>query len=408
MTSLPEADFPKRVAVITAGVPHPHSGASLVLFYHYIKSIVDAGNSVLSIVLIESIERESDDIESYRQAVGELDHFIVSPVVSGGQILQPSRFAISKNLAARKQILKLIDEYRADSVVVFDIQVAALVDGLQVSKRIGWLGDLGFESNWYHFLYGLREDWKTIRWLPYALAQRSAWKRLYTDVLGGYDHLIVASKSSERALATLGIEAAFAPYPWPNLGAIDRDVERLLPMLPTFLFYGHLFGLGSRSALHFLFSELYPSLVAEWGTAGFRIIIGGRENLPAWVEEEVICRPELDFVGFIEDLTAVMATVHAVIAPLDVPVGNRSRILTAQAKRVLVIAHENAARGNGLLIHGENCLLARSAKDFISCMRIAVDAPAQCRQIIDRAEESYRHHYAPKVAACALAELARR
>jgi hypothetical protein len=161
------------------------------------------------------------------------------------------------------------------------------------------------------------------------------------------------------------------------------------------LFYGHLFGLGSRSSLHFLFSKLYPELHKIWGKGGFDIIIGGREAPPDWAMSMIRDRVEFQYVGFIENLTDMLARVHAAIAPLDVPVGNRSRILTAQAKRALVIAHENAALGNPYLVDMETCLLAGSARDFAHRMQMAVESRSIVQDIINRAEASYAETYEP-------------
>ena len=56
------------------------------------------------------------------------------------------------------------------------------------------------------------------------------------------------------------------------------------------------------------------------------------------------------------------------LAPIAVPVGNRSRILTTMSMGALVIAHANTVLGNPDLVSGKNCLLARSPEDFAKHM----------------------------------------
>jgi hypothetical protein len=47
-----------------------------------------------------------------------------------------------------------------------------------------------------------------------------------------------------------------------------------------------------------------------------------------------------------------------------VPVGNRSRIVTAMASGWPIIAHKNVNKGNPSLKSGYNCLLCENLEDF--------------------------------------------
>jgi glycosyltransferase involved in cell wall biosynthesis len=90
--------------------------------------------------------------------------------------------------------------------------------------------------------------------------------------------------------------------------------------------------------------------------------------------------------------------------PIDVPVGNRSRILTAMAMRALVIAHANTALGNPALVDGETCYLASDAEGFVRAMAEAVDNPVRRMTIIDRAFRCYDQRFRPERATSRLAE----
>ena len=108
--------------------------------------------------------------------------------------------------------------------------------------------------------------------------------------------------------------------------------------------------------------------------------------------------------ALIPDLDVEMARSHAVIAPIDVPVGNRSRILTAMAKGSLVIAHRNVALGNPHLIDGETALLAGDAQGFAERMAWAVERPDMRDRIIRHAMQVYRDNYAPSAASPQMAQ----
>ena len=107
-------------------------------------------------------------------------------------------------------------------------------------------------------------------------------------------------------------------------------------------------------------------------------------------------RPEIDFRGYIEDLDPVMDECHALLAPIDVPVGNRTRILTAISRHLPVIAHANTALGNPDLIDGETCYLANTAAEFAERIRRAVNDPSQATRIADAAFQSYRNNFSPE------------
>ena len=112
-------------------------------------------------------------------------------------------------------------------------------------------------------------------------------------------------------------------------------------------------------------------------------------------------KPEIQFLGFVEDLDALMAQCHAMIVPIDIPVGNRSRIITAMAAGWPVVAHRFVSETNPALVDGVTCLLAEDAPSFAAQMRVAVEQPARMAEIIARARQCYLDHFAP-VPACRL------
>jgi glycosyltransferase involved in cell wall biosynthesis len=148
--------------------------------------------------------------------------------------------------------------------------------------------------------------------------------------------------------------------------------------------------------LHFLTGPVYQRLLGLWGENGFKILIAGRTALPGFAQEALKQKPEFEFLGFVEDLDRLMSGCHAVLAPIDVPVGNRCRILTTMSKGQLIIAHKNTALGNPDLVHGETCLLAGNAEDFVNCMRIAVERPEEVDLIKKKAWQSCCLRFSPE------------
>lgn len=391
-----------RVLVFAPGVPHRSRGASSVLFYHYLRQLVLAGDEVLCVLLLE----RDEDTSALREELRECGRFdsvavIVHPLLgfskySGRAI--PGVLPDEMRARARG--------FGADVILTFDLGCLAVAGGLGGgARRVAWLGDLAFESIWHHALYDAREDWRAALALPKTWLICRRWAKAYRRFLDGVDRVIVASWSSESAMRSLGIEARYLPYPWP----VDRPFRsaarhRVPGDKPRFLFCGTLSGLGSRSAMHYLLNALYPELLRRWGRGGFEVLITGTRSLAPWAMDSIAAKPEIRFEGFVDDLYARMDRCHAAIVPIDVPVGNRSRIVTAMGYGLLVIAHPSTALGNPALVSGRTCLLADSPAAFADRMEDAVRDAAMCAGIEAAAREAYEQLFEPSAAARRLRE----
>ena len=394
-----------KVGIISGGVPHPSRGASLVLIYRYIAALRDAGHTLVHAVLAsQQPTQEALDEYWHTLAPAEGSELRVFP---GPPLFSSSRFRVERHETKLPPLRHCVEVFGPDAIVCFDLEAAAAAAPLQAPLKTVWLGDLNFRSMWYNYLYGFREAPWTARWLPYALVQMREWRKIYAESLAGFDPIIVSSKSSETDLAALGLDSLYRPYPWPVPEAeasIHRDEREELDR-PTFLFFGNLTGLGSRSAFHFMFRRVIPRLRRIWSRGGFRILIAGHAEMRDWVRQRIEETSEVEFLGFVDDLPALVARCHAVLAPLDVPVGNRSRILTAMALGGLVIAHENASLGNPSLKSGHNALLFRTADEMAEHMVAVVREPAAFTEVIAAARRTYREEFAPEVAAPLFADI---
>lgn len=386
-----------RVLVCNPNVPHPSKGASAVLFYHYISAMKRAGFDILNFLLIEKDDSDSvENLDPYRSDLEE-DHFRVVPYLSDN-LVHESALKVWLNEAVLKRMNEEAARFAADVVVSFDILSAWATKTLPAPARVTWLGDLNFQTHWYRAKYGLREGLikrRNAPWVfPLVAARCHAWKRIYTDVLRDHHRVIVSSKSSEHALGKLGISSTYQPYPWPN--EEDRFALTLQkPLKPNFGFFGNLEALGSRSALHFMTEQLYPKALERWGDGGFTIRLAGTGQLPDWAGRQLRGKPEIEAMGFVDDLDQFLRSSHAMLAPIDIPVGNRSRIVTAMAKGCLVIAHRNAALGNPDLIHEETCLLADDANGFVNAMERAARPDRNVRKIVEAARGRYLECFQP-------------
>ncbi len=299
-----------------------------------------------------------------------------------------------------EELKSRIEDFRPDVAFYYDILPVVMLGQICACPKLAWLGDLNFETLWYHGLYAARErPLQTLR-LPLTFLEMQLLKRFYRQKLSAMDRLVVASKSSERVLGRLGLTPKYLPYPL-NVPADERPIDgprSELPAKPTFILFGSLSALGARSSFHFLLDKIYPRLVRLWGEDGFEIKIAGRGQLPDWVEQRVSNLPAVTFLGFVDDLHGLMRSCHAALVPIDVPVGNRIRVLNCMAVGTIVVAHENVALGNPALVHGHTCLLAKNADEFVDAMRRTIEQPEAGRAIIRQAKRAYDSLFAPEAA----------
>ena len=387
----------QRLVIIAPGIPHESRGASTVLFYHYIAGFKRAGFRIMNVLLLQPDNSTQDGFVEYERKMAEHERFTVVPCRANSFVVS-KRLGFRLNTSVVSGIVKEAEGFRPDAVVCFDLLSAWVGARIDHGAKIAWLGDLRFQTEWYHALYGVKERWRNLQNLPIAWVRCRLWQRAYRDVLRRMHSVLVSADSSRRHLRRLGVEAAYLPYPWPDVPVGEREGSREPPRVPSFLFLGTLTGLGSRSAFHFMLDAVYPEAVRVWGRNGFRILIAGARGLPGWVERELGQRPELKYLGFVEDIVRVMRTCHAVLVPIEVPVGNRSRILTAMAAEVPVVAHDNAALGNPDLVHGASCYLAGDGRRFVESMQRAVEKPGEAAQIVREARARYEAHFSPEAA----------
>jgi glycosyltransferase involved in cell wall biosynthesis len=387
----------KKLLICSQGVPHPTRGASAVIFHHYIDRLRQEGFRILHVLLLQPHDTSERELCDYVDRMAEPGRFNIEACWSNRLVVHQA-WGLRLDTASLSPGLRAAESFQPDACFAIDVVPTWAVQSLRVPARMVWLGDLAFHAQFYHAWYSCREKPTRLFKLPTALWRCEQWKGIYRDVLRGADCIIASSKSSERHLRHLGITCRYHPYPWPNHATSARIGPRNRHDVPSFFFMGNLVGLGSRSAFHFLLGRVYPQLIQRWGRHGFQILIAGRTSLPAWVEQAIASAPEFKYLGFVDDIDSLMSSCHASLAPIDVPVGNRTRILSAMAKGSLVIAHQATALGNPDLVDGETCYLAGDARMFARRMIDAVEHPERSVPVVASARRCYQAHFRPEAA----------
>lgn len=386
----------RKLAVIIPCVPHPTDGASVVVYFWYAYALKQAGYQILNILLLSNAD-DLPKVADYRKWLEEDDNFQIVSIVCANPITY-SKWAGAQDIngVLSSEIALRVNEFAPDTLVCFDLLSAWAAAQCRAPKKLAWLGDLHFQSFWHNGIYALeRRDYRNalINFL-----YSHPWKKCYVRALRNFANVIVSSGSSVKQLANLGLKSEYLPYPWPT----EPNTVRALPEIPTLAFFGTLGALGSLSAIRILVKEIYPKMVRRFGRGNFRIKIFGRGTLPAFATKIIEENAEFEALGFVPDLNHVLSGCHALIAPIEAPVGNRSRILTALASGLPVIAHTNTTMGNPDLISGTNCCLGRNADEMLDHFYKLLDDPAHADCIADNGRKLYLDKFHPLVACKAL------
>jgi hypothetical protein len=351
------------------------------------------------LVSLTSNEQEELDLVELETELSSIGNFRAVNIRLPDIVIQSKRMKIEVDGRAKIHVSAVLRKDPANIVLIFDLSAALLTSEEIPGRRIIWLGDLASEVNWYDGILRIREG-NPINMLRFGtvLIRQRQLHSLYRIALDKSFRIIVASHSSLKTIEMLGFSAVFLPYPWPRKSHSDIGISEVKSKEPRFLMFGNLAGLGFRSQWDFLFTKIYPRAKKVFGPGKFTIEIGGINRAPRWLNSEISKRPEIKWLGSIEDLESAMASAHATLVPLSVPVGNRTRIVTAQANRCLVIAHKNVSAGNPFLVNGFNCLLGESGSEFVAHMVKAYRDKDFTKIIIDNAEDTYMKIYTTDVA----------
>lgn len=364
------------------------SGASLRLYYEYINYFLRF-NKVLVIYF-------DFDIKKNKWPTNKIPKNLEIVKLKKKHHLVPDKFSLINNLDKKDEIKNIVESRMVDIVVAFDIVSASQVVKCSNVKKFVWLGDLRFRTNYYNFIYSIKENFSNLKYIFYNFVQNYLLKKFYLKVLIYFDKIIVSSDSSVIIIKKLGFKSRFLPYPWPEKFKI---VSQKLKKYPEYLFFGNLSGLGSRSSILELFYKIYPKLKKQLGAKKFKVKIGGINYEKSFLKKINLENfPEIEFCGFIKKLEKVAENCIAVIFPGDVPIGNRCRLISCLSAKILVITHKSSTLGNPALIDQETALIADNPDEFVEKMIFAFKNNFICEKIKCNGRDIYEKLYLPSSA----------
>ena len=384
----------KFLVIFTGDLPTKFLGASTVVFYQFIKFILGKDYE-LHLLAISTSKYKKKNIIKF------LNSFKNKKIKSFNYCFLKNFFNFNKfNLLIKKiktsslsksQISK-IKKIKPDKILALDITATSFAKQIFDDKIYVWLGDLNFSTTWYHFYYKYFNSLAYYIFFLYIKIFVLKWKHFYKNILSN-TNIISGSNANIKELKKIGIHSEYQPYPWPKVFKKQKIKKR---NKPSYVFFGNLVGLGSKSAFNYLLNEIYPKYELLWGQDGFNIFVCGSHKIGMNYKKKIKKLKNIHFLGYVKNLNRLVSTCHACLFPIDVPVGNRSRIVTGLGSGWPIIAHKNVSIGNPHLKNGYNCLLAENSDDFVKISKQIYKNHNLSKNISFNAIKTYNRTHEPK------------
>lgn len=383
----------KFLVIGCGGLPDKLYGASSIVFFQYLEYLLKKGNEVtfLSVTTKKLTNKEKNNF--YKNFTKKKNIFLINQRSKKLYNFNKFNFLFKKIQTVNLDfsISKYLVNRSFDKILALDIAAASFAKKLDKNLFFVWLGDLNFSTIWYHFYYDYRKTFRYFFYYIFIKIFTTKWKNFYKNVLDN-TKIISGSNVNIKELKKIGIVSKYIPYPWPKVYKQNILVQK---KKPSFIFFGNLIGLGSKSAINYLLGHIYPIYIDIWGEDGFVIYVCGAFILSNEFKIKIKESKNIVLMGYVEDINALASKCHGCIFPIDVPVGNRSRIVTAMGSRWPIIAHKNVSIGNPALISGSNCFLAKTPKDFGKFSRLIFNNKKLRNKLTLNAYNTYKSTFEP-------------
>lgn len=202
-----------------------------------------------------------------------------------------------------------------------------------------------------------------------ALLDSWRWARLERRILATSNVVIVCSEAERARLGGTNVAVGPNGYDRPThpVGRVDVGSP------PVLVFPGKMTYEPNLDAARFLLDEILPCLRRL--VPGVRVMIVGRS--PA----ELLSRDgaDVEVMGFVDDIDAILARADAMVVPLRSGGGTRGKILEAWAHRLPVVSTTFGADGLDVS-SGVDLLLADSPERFAeACRQVLTDSELRSR-----------------------------
>lgn len=197
-----------------------------------------------------------------------------------------------------------------------------------------------------------------------------------------------------------GVSVTACPLAYPDWG-----LRQGFPNAHQFLLLGNMNSAHTRYGLRFFFDEVWPawSKSVKLRQTTVRVVGGGK--LP----ENFLLPPphdQLKWIGFAPSLEEEWNMATAMLVPVPLEQGTRTRVIEAWCRGVPVIAHPSAEKGIPEMCPEENYLAATNSNEWLEAVLRVEKEASLVEKLSARGRETYLKYYSIDSAANRFSELA--
>lgn len=170
-------------------------------------------------------------------------------------------------------------------------------------------------------------------------------------------------------------------HPIPPSVQAEHGIRRVVLL-------GNLTGTASRWGQRFLAREVFPAL-DRLSLPAFKLHVIGQGNLDPHCAAAFDQRSYIVKRGYVDDLTRELVQTDAVIEPTPIPLGMRTRIITAWAHGCPVVTHAANQAGLPEIVDGENALVASDGPSFARAIAQLLNDPVLGDRLRVAARQTY-------------------
>lgn len=397
---------PRTVALFSTGLPDPTQGGSGIFNYLVTDELLRRGHRVVAVFRVSQAFADRAITGSYLRALQERG--LEVETVGEDPPLRRRDFGISvlerlhSYESSRRAAESLVMREALDFCISLDLGWALALADLPV-RRLCILGDP------YH--RRVRET------TPFSLQRRATWGVAVRAKSVEWSMPRLAERLRPFAESDSALLASFAPQHVEEFRAAGLDCRHIRWFVPgpekverhpptdrlRLLHVGDLASTASRQMLRYWDRELFPAASRLAYPIDLEFV--GRDDtlqqpIGTWPNIRVI------FSGHVDDLQPHFAAATAYLSPMNYRVGVRTRILTALAHGVPVVASTTAALGLPELRDGVDIVYADDGPAVAGILSQLADDASLGEHLGAAARRSWERFYDARVNVPALVDLA--
>jgi glycosyltransferase involved in cell wall biosynthesis len=386
----------KKIFYFSTGLPDPTQGGSGLINYLVVKELLNQGYKVQGLFRVNEEFIKNHCNSAYVQELEKQG--LVWRTVKEKKENRSFSFGYDflKKTHHYTTCLQTVNELKnkiesSSGCISLDLGWALALAKCKINK-VCLLGDPVQSVMKYSQEYSLFSLFSWRQWLIMkSLFSKKVYRFLVHDLQDPKMNLGIFSPHHAKEYQENGVSCNyfhFFSFPVNSINRIYGKKDKIVA-----LHVGSLSTTASRSMFLYWQDEILPAL----GKLSFEIEIRfvGRGDQQQLVSKEK--NVKLIFLGYLESLDQEFIDADLYFSPMKYPVGVRTRIITALAYGIPVVADKTAAWGLPDLEANKNIFYGSNGKEIAETVQTIYENPAKAKEVGDNAKLAWNQCYNPAI-----------